>query len=121
MTEDLGWLGEFAIRAAAEAAEGAIGYRVELVEDDEVTLDGTGTPELVLPELPVVAVSSIKLDDVEVDPTTYSVRNSSGVVKRTSGVSWSTWPRPTWRRGSGNVVVVYSHGWSAIGDAEGNQ
>ncbi len=75
------------------------GQQISLVEDDEVTLDGSGTALLLLPELPVVEVTEVTVDDVETDDWTLGVH---GVLTRPSGAVWPL--------GSGNVVVAYDHG-----------
>lgn len=110
---DLGWLGEFSVRAAEEAVKGVIDQDVILVTDDEVRMDGTGTSALLLDQLPVVDITSITENDVELTEDTDFYLAAAGIVRRT----WPTF----WRVGLGNIVVTYSHGWSQIGDPDGNQ
>lgn len=69
------------------------------VTDDTVTLDGTGTDALLLPQGPVIEVSSVAEDDTAV--TDYTLRDS-GVLLKASGV---------WRRARNNIEVIYSHGY----------
>lgn len=111
--DTLGWLGEFSVRAASEAVEGILDHTITLVTDDEVTMDGTGTDALILHELPAVEVSTVTVDDIELDPEAdYSLG--------TAGILFRTFPS-VWTRGRRNVVVVYSHGWAEIGDTDGDQ
>jgi len=81
------------------------GLHISRVEHDTVTLDDTailGGYLLVLPELPVVSVTSIVLDGVTVDPDTYRVRRW-GHVER---AGWWGCPR--------EVDVTYTHGWDPV-------
>lgn len=71
------------------------------VEGDVVTLDGDGTRRLFLPEIPVTAVDSVTVDEVEVD---------------TEDIRWWVWGGldrlggRCWPCGSQNIVVSYDHG-----------
>lgn len=109
---ELGWLGEFAIRVASEAVEGVLDHAVGLVEDDEVTLDGTGTDALLLGELPVVEVTAVFVDEVELELSDFSLARG--------GIIYRTFPS-VWTRGRLNIVVTYTHGWAGIGDTDGDQ
>lgn len=75
-----------------------------LVEDDVLTLDGTGTDVLLLPQLPVTEVSSVEVDDEAV--TDFTVTDS-GLLVHTESV---------WTKGRQNVVVTYSHGYATNED-----
>lgn len=103
---DLGWLGEFAVRAASETVEGVLGHSIGLVEDDEITLDGSGIDALVLPITPVVDVSAVAVGDVALVEVDDFLVGSAGVLYRVDAV---------WTLGRLNVAVTYSHGWSEIG------
>jgi hypothetical protein len=110
----LGWLGEFAVRTAEEAVKGILdgGYRVGHVEDDEVSRDGTGTDAILLFGLPV-EVTKVVLDETELDSATDYVLEPYGILRRLPfGLPWT--------QGRGNVVITYTHGWSEIGDEDGN-
>jgi hypothetical protein len=70
-----------------------------------VTLDGSGTDALLLPELPARGAGTVTVNGGTV--TNY-VLNSNGVLFRgTAGV----YPRPVWPMGRQNVTVTYDHGY----------
>lgn len=110
--EELGWLGEFAVRAAEEAVKGVLDRDVSLVTDDEIALDGTGTATLLLPEPPVVDVTRVTEDGVELVVDTDYVLGWHGILYRVSPAVWA--------KGVRNITVTYTHGWSEIGGDEGN-
>ena len=98
---------------ALEGASGVVrkftGQTFDLVEDDDVTLDGRGTYDLVLPQLPVLSITTIETldaEDVATDVTTYRY-NAAGVVHRLDAV---------WPIGFGNIVVTYDHGYILPGE-----
>jgi hypothetical protein len=72
-----------------------------------VTLDGTGTDALLLPQLPVTAAGTVSVAGSAV--TDYTL-NSSGILFRGSA---GCDPRPYWPAGRQNVVVTYDHGYAA--------
>jgi hypothetical protein len=89
-----------AVDAACDMTRTEIGQSINLVEDDEVTLDGSGTDVLLLPELPVQAVSAVSVDDEEYEEF---VLTSKGLLLSTNGC----WPDERQ-----SVVVTFDHGWS---------
>lgn len=112
-TTELGWLGEFSVRAASEAVEGILDSPIGLVEDAEITLDGTGTDALVLPGLHVVEVSAVSVAGVELDPEADFALGSAGILYRTFPCVWT--------RGRRNIVVTLTSGYAEIGDVDGDQ
>jgi len=73
-----------------------------------VTLDGSGTDAILLPDLPVTAAGTVTVNGGTV--TDY-VLNSNGVLFRgTAGC----WPRPVWPMGRQNVRVTYEHGYQTV-------
>lgn len=81
-----------------------------VVTDDEVALNGNGTRSLLLPQLPVLAVSAVSTvwdwDDTPVDlvvDTDYKLDVVTGILWRDR---WSVWPV-----GVMNVNVTYDHGY----------
>jgi hypothetical protein len=90
-----------AIDSACEIVRSYLDQYLNLVESDEVTLDGTGTYSLLLPQRPVVAVNSVEIAD-EADPEFYL--DDAGILYRTDGVVWT--------KGHGNVTVDYDHGYA---------
>lgn len=80
-----------------------------------VVLDGTGTDALMLPELPVVSVSSVAASDSAGSWTTagtadYSL-NGDGVLFATNTAGTSSFGS-TWAYGRQNYRVTYVHGYA---------
>lgn len=97
-----------AILAGVEAAvQGYTHQTIELVEDDEITLDGNGTDFLLLPEFPVTAceVSDDGEALVEGEDEDF-VFYRSGIVRRQGGAVW-----PAER---GVLTVTYTHGYDPV-------
>jgi hypothetical protein len=95
---------------------------IDLVADDDVKLEGTWKAELVLPERPVVSVSSVKINGIPVADGSW-FWDDHQVVRRGSRVfsvngpdlpggldfwAWS-WGGPAW-----TVEVTYTHGFSDV-------
>lgn len=72
-----------------------------------VTLDGTGTDAILLPQLPVSAAGTVSVNGTAV--TDY-VLDDRGMLLR--GTAYCD-PRPVWPRGRQNVVVTYDHGYAS--------
>jgi hypothetical protein len=73
-----------------------------------ITLDGTGTDALLLPELPVNSAGTVVVAGGTV--TDYML-NSNGILFRgTAGID----PRPVWPRGRQNVTITYDHGYAEV-------
>jgi hypothetical protein len=92
----------------AEAAK----QTIALVEDDELTIRGTNADRLLLPERPVVEVSSVTLDGVELSgwylDGNVLVRNgfdADGVTLNWWGVGFGCPAQ--------ELVITYSHGYAA--------
>lgn len=83
----------------------ADGQLIELVEGDEITLDGNGSRVLLLPQVPVVEVTSVVLDGEElVDGTDYRW-SAKGILRRLTA-AWPDQERV--------LEVTYSHGFDDI-------
>lgn len=87
---------------ASAAVAGAAGVPIALVTDDMITVDGSGGLALLLPSWPVVAVTSVKVDSVAVDPAGWAW-SRTGVLERV-GALW-----PVKKRA---VQVTYTHGYA---------
>lgn len=100
-------------RAIAEVTEAIKGYcyqTLELVEDDEVTFDvWVRTQKLILPELPVVSVTSV----VE-DGETLTEGSDEDYVLVDNGILYRV--GQFWAVGPQIVTVTYTHGYSDIPD-----
>lgn len=95
---------ELLLANASAAIRAEVGQVLSLVTDDEVTVDPDGGL-LLLPEIPVLSVSAVTVDDVALDPTAWHVRRS-GVLRVTSVL----YPTST-------VQVTYTHGLDPLPDA----
>ena len=82
---------------------------LSLVEDDTLTVWADWRTELWLPERPVTELTSITVDGVLVDDSTYTWDQSGEV--RFSPVWTSSGPTPWHRR---QAVIVYSHGFDPM-------
>lgn len=104
------------IDAAVEAARRYCGWHVTPVaEDDEVVLDGSGTPMLLLPTLRLVSVTAVSENGVELDVEDFALGYSSvgrpdGRLYKRSGSRWAA--------GHGNIRVIYTHGFESAPDWE---
>lgn len=95
---------EAAIRGASAAIQNYTKQTIELVDDDEVTLDVLpGMRRLFLPQLPVIAVATVTEDGTALDLTDHYLWSGGGVLYREV--------RP-WTQGTAKVAVVYSHGYA---------
>jgi len=98
---------EAAQRAIEEATASIKGYcrqHLELVEDEEITLDSIGSNIVLLPELPVVEVSEVVEDDeILVEGDDYKL-DGKGILHRIGG---------RWASGVQIIEITYSHGYVA--------
>lgn len=93
-----------AIDEATAVIQNYCNQKIEQVSDDTIQLDGTGSTKLFLPELPVVSITSVTVDDVLLDPTYYALAEN-GVLWRKYGV---------WTVGARNISITYTHGYASI-------
>lgn len=99
-----------AIEEATAAIKNYCHQTIELVEDDEITLD-VWAPRwnLVLPEMPVVSVASVVEDGetlVEGDDEDYVLAQYGQLIRR--GARWEVGPQI--------VTVTYTHGYATLPD-----
>jgi hypothetical protein len=93
-----------ALDAATAVVQAVTGQRLEAVAGDTITLDGSGTRVLLLPEIPVTDVVSVSLDGTELDSADYQW-SADGYLRRTNAV---------WSNDLRNVEVEYDHGFATI-------
>ncbi|MEV6074920.1 mobile element protein [Streptomyces sp. NPDC052069] len=93
------------LRNASRRFRGAVGHPVNLVVEDDVTLDGNGRESLLLPVWPTGEVHSVHLDGVLLEESGYQW-SDAGVLRRSGGGRWPDRLRC--------VRVVYTHGWATI-------
>lgn len=103
-------------RALGEATTAIRNYCrqwLSLVDEEEVTLDAPRGKRLLLPELPVVAISEV-VEEGETLTVNEDYRlGSGGMVYRLKGNVWNWWGES---EGLQNIVVTYSHGYTVIPD-----
>lgn len=98
---------EFALLTVTAAIRNYTHQYIELVENEEITLDSGGLDILFLPELPVVGVVSVVENGETLVVSDNYVLNRLGMLKRVG---------PRWFIGYQSIVVVYSHGFAVIPD-----
>lgn len=96
--------------AACQLIRDEIDQVVNYVSSDEVILQGRQRDLLIVPEVPIVAVASVTIDDGDplVEDTDFRVVNERTMIQRLSdGAADSdvVWETDTW------ITVSYSHGW----------
>ena len=116
-----------AVDAACDVCRTTAGQSFIHVTNDRVTLDGPGTDALLLPEVPVISVSSVSVGGAPI--TDYALGENGVLLRRsytaftstpTSGfVAWDpTDPTITavsslvWPKGRQNISVTYTHGFT---------
>lgn len=103
--------------ARAELIIGGVGGLVraytnqllDVVAADTVTLDGTGTDVLLLPELPVTDVTAVTDDGDALAEADNWAWTDTGILWRLGGNVWTA--------GRGRYEVTYDHGHATIPDA----
>lgn len=96
-----------ALAAACDDITKHCGQTFELVEGDVIVVHGTGSQLLLLPELPVVAVNAVTIDDgltTETEVTDFRIDPQTGVLYRPC----------CWPCGFANVTVDYDHGYDPV-------
>ncbi len=99
---------ERALKEATRAIRNYTRQYLELVEDDEITLDSNGGTRLFLPELPVISVSAVVEDGETLTEGTDYKLGQHGILHRIGGAKWPT--------GIQIVTVTYTHGYSTLPD-----
>jgi len=122
-SEDEETTAQRALDNARAAFQSEARHRIELVEDHEIVIPGSWASRVYLPEPPVTAVSSIKLNGVAVAAGTYSWRRSGLLYRGTVGVLNAADPDLSDGSGAGywggtdsELEVKYSHGYEDIPD-----
>lgn len=114
-----------ALSLASDAVRAYVRQEITSVEEDEITLDGTGTTLVLLPELPVTDVYSVIEDGLELTYDEDFYWSAQGelirVEPRWEGITrverpWESLKRieRRWIKKPRAVVVTYSHGYTNI-------
>lgn len=101
-----------ALDRASERFRGEVGHPVTLVEDDIILLDGGGGELLMLPAVPVTAITEVKVAGTVVTDWVASLR--AGILRRTPGLDPIWGWTAAWPDGLGNIQVTYSHGVETV-------
>lgn len=96
-----------AIAGACEMIRTYTEQRFDLEPADTVTLDGSGTDSILLPQLPVNTVGTVTVDGGTI--TDYVLSDNGTLFRGTAGIRYS-WPF-CWPQGRQNITVTYSHGY----------
>lgn len=109
---------ELVLAIASGTVRGATGQTLSLVEGDEVELRGTWGRQLQLPERPVLAVTAIAVDGVEVPATSYRwSRDGKVTFSRSSPlVNAPAAALGYWGGDEVLVTVTYDHGFDPVPD-----
>lgn len=90
-----------------------------LLPDDAIVMDGSGTEILNIPQYPVVSVAEVTEDDGDplVEGEDFVVNVATGCLVRTPSPqgyvsnNFSTKPTVVWNLGRQNIAITYTHGW----------
>jgi len=93
-----------AIDSSCEMIRAYLGQRLNYDALDTVLMGGTGGLAQLVPEMPIVDIASIFIDDTE--ETDYVFVRKAGLIYRRDG---SVWPR-----GVDNIEITYSHGYAVL-------
>lgn len=99
-------LATIALDTACDTVRAYLDRYLNLVTDETVLVDGSGTASLALPGFPVSDVD----DSVTADGT--AVANTRYALDPESGILYLTEFGATWPRGRRNISVKYSHGYA---------
>jgi hypothetical protein len=99
-----------ALDEACETVRDFLGQRLDRVVGDVVVLSGTGRATLLLPQLPVTAVSSVVETGYDGTLTTLPVTDYLLDTDDGDGILWKL-GGGCWPAGIKNVTVTYDHGY----------
>lgn len=78
-----------------------------------ITLDGTGTDALVLPEFPAGSVGTVTVNGTAV--TDWALKDNGVLVRRSADFfSQTNLMELAWPAGRQNITVTYTHGYSTV-------
>jgi len=98
-----------AINAATAAIQNYCGQVLELIEDEEITLDCTGAKKIFLPELPVVSVAEVIEDGETLTADEDYKLGQHGILHRLSNDV-----AIPWAAGVQILEITYTHGYETM-------
>jgi hypothetical protein len=101
-----------AVDAACDMCRTLSEQTFNAVVADTITLDGTGTDALLLPERPVSAAGTVTVNGGTV--TDYVLGGNGILFRRGTVTSDWCWPGLNWPYGRQNICVTYNHGYAAV-------
>jgi len=101
------WLCEWG--SAAVRAE--VGQTINVVEGDTVTVDGTGSWLVLLPEIEVRDVTAVAVHGADLDESGFEW-NAAGCLWRLGGARGLLSGRARWPSRPRSIQVTYDHGWA---------
>lgn len=114
LTEDEQVRADALLGLATGVIKGEAGQEIERVEDDEITLRGTRERRILLPERPVVSVSSVTIDEVEIASTGWFV-DGDHLVRRSSWLDFMDGlDFEGWDVAAAEIAVTYTHGYDPV-------
>lgn len=100
-----------------DLAGGGEPQQVDFMANDTITLYGDHSNIIVLPQLPVTAVTSVTLAGLPLQPADYQWRDNGRIYRNVySGSQFADMQNWIWPFGV-PVAVVYSHGYTTIPSA----
>lgn len=106
------------LRQASSAVRAWTRQTLSVVTGDIITLPGSWSSELELPERPVTAVTAVAVDGTTLDASAYALK--LGRLQRTrhdiSLLNFDPWYRCGWGGPERAVTVTYTHGYATIPD-----
>lgn len=99
---------EIAVQSACDVCRVVAEQTFDEVVGDTLTLDGTGTDCLLLPQLPVNAAGTVLVNGTAV--TDYVLADNGRLIRGSANSCWST--GAFWPLGRQNVTVTYDHGYA---------
>lgn len=83
-----------------------IGHNPVYTSYSSISLDGTGKPRLLFPHLPIISISSLEENDVELtENTQFLISPDDGVILRISSGLSAGFPKANWAEGNRNIVI----------------
>jgi len=106
-SEQAQWLCEW----GSEAVRAEVAQTINVIEGDEVMLDGLGSPLILLPELEVREVRGVCLGEEELRPGVDYEWNAAGCLWRRRSY-WYDRVEIPWPKRPRALRVTYDHGWA---------